>query len=245
MKMTKWKVFLGALVLGAVTGCAAPERASTDTVQRIKRVAVVSTAAGVFGREFVGFTAFGNENLVRPVPEWGLNRIYEEQLTAILRTTHRMTVVDAQIEPTTFAKVDRTWPDKWPDWGAIDNVVRKTCADQKLDGLFVLAKVGDWGLSVYAARRESIATLRLMAQLALLDCATGRPIAARLVQNGSLEPKMVNDRVSPPSMALPKEWPRYGEWTPENYDQARGELVRLPQQAWGDTLTYMLKAPSK
>jgi hypothetical protein len=245
MAMTKWKVLLGALVLGVVTGCASPERASTDTVQRIKRVAVVSTAAGVFGREFVGFTAFGNEMHVKPVPEWRLDRIYEEQLTAILRTTHRMTVVDAQIEPATFAKVDRTWPDKWPDWGAIDNVVRKTCADQKLDGLFVLAKVGDWGLSVYAARRGSIATLRLMAQLALLDCATGRPIAARLVQNGTSDSKLIYDRVSPPSMTLPEEWPRYGEWTPENYDQARGELVRLPQQAWGDTLTYMLKAPGK
>lgn len=240
----RWKAQLGALALTLVAGCASPERASSDATSRIQRVAVVSTAAGVIGREFIGVTVFGNERNERPVPEWGLDRIYEEQITAVLRTTYRMTVVDSKVEPTAFSKVDRTWPNKYPDWGAIENVVRKTCADNKLDGLFVLAKVGDWGLSVHADRRPGTnAGLSLHAQLALLDCASGQPIAARWVQNGTADQKLLGNLIRPPTMVLPEEWPRYGEWAPEIYEQARSELVRLPQGAWGDTLSYMLNAP--
>jgi len=245
--MTELKVLLGTLVLSLFAGCATTERAPADVAQRVKRVAVVSTAAGVFGRQYIGHTAFGNERHVKPIPEWRLDRIYEEQITKVLRNTYGMTVVDADIDPKTFAKVDRTWPDRWPDWGAIDDVARKTCTDHKLDGLFVLAKVGDWGPSVYAVGHPQGkgANLALWAQLALIDCATGKPMAARLVQNGVKDPGVLANSLYPPTMTLPEGWPWYGEWQPEVYDQARIELIRLPQQAWIDTLTYMLKSPAK
>lgn len=111
--------------------------------------------------------------------------------------------------------------------------------------MFVLAKVGDWGVSVSASNHPQSrhGVLHITAQLALLDCRTGRPLAARLLQNGALEAKVLYNKVSPPLMRLPDNWPRYGEWTPEIYEQVRAELVRLPQRAWGDTLDFMLKSP--
>lgn len=245
--MMKWKLLLAAVMLGLGAGCASPERAAADSVQRIKRVAVVSLAGDVFGRTYVGHTVFGNERHVKPVPEWGLNRIYEAQMSEVLRTKHGLTVVDAKLEPAAFAKVDRTFPDRWPNWDAIDDVTRKTCAEHQLDGLFVLAKVGDWGVMVSTSNQpqRSCGHLMISAQLALLDCKTGRPMAARLLQNGALEAKVIYNKVSPPMLRLPENWPRYGEWAPEIYEEARAELVRLPQRAWADTLDYMLKPSAR
>jgi hypothetical protein len=245
--MKKWSGLLAGVMVVLGGGCASPERAPADSVQRLNRVAVVSTAAGVFARTYTGVTVFGNERHVRPVPEWGLNRLYEAQMTEVLRTRHGLTVVDAKLDPAPFAKVDRSYPDKWPGWGGIEDLTRKTCADHQLDGLFVLAKVGDWGLQVSASNHPQSrhGYLGISAQLALLDCRTGRPLAARLLQNGALEAKVLYNRVSPPIMALPETWPRYGDWTPELYEQARVELVRLPQRAWGDTLDYMLKSAAR
>lgn len=243
--MTMWKVLLGAVMLVVGAGCASPERAPADSIQRVKRVAVVSTVGNVFGRTYIGHTAFGNEQHVKPIPEWGLNRIYEAQMSEVLRTRYRLTVVDTGLDPAPFSKVDRSYPDKWPGWGAIEELTRKTCADQQLDALFVLAKVGDWGIHVSASNhpQQRHGHLMISAQLAMLDCKSGRPLAARLLQNGALESKVLYNRVSPPMMALPEAWPRYGDWTPEIYEKARAELVRLPQRAWTDTLDFMLKSP--
>lgn len=243
--MMKWRVLLSAVMLGLGAGCASPERAPADGLQGGKRVAVVSTVGDVFGRSYIGHTVFGNERHEKPVAEWGLDRIYESQMSEVLRSKHGLTVVDARLEPATFAKANRRG--KWPNWDALEDVTRRTCAEHQLDGLFVLAKVGEWGASVSASNhpQRRHGHLHISAQLALLDCKTGRPLAARLLQNGALEAKVLYNKVSPPLMRLPESWPRYGEWTPENYEQARVELVRLPQRAWGDTLEYMLKPPVK
>jgi hypothetical protein len=244
MNSMKWKLLFSAVVVGLGAGCASPERAPADSIQRIKRVAVVSTVGDVFGRTYIGHTAFGNERHVKPVPEWGLNRIYEAQMSEVLRARHGLMVVDAKLEPAAFSKVDRSYPDKWPNWSAIDDLTRKTCSEHQVDALFVLAKVGDWGVLVSASNHPQRRHGHLMvsAQLAMLDCKTGRPLAARLLQNGALEAKVLYNRVSPPMMPLPEAWPRYGDWTPEVYEKARAELIRLPQRAWADTLDYMMKS---
>lgn len=247
MNMAIWKLLLSVMAVGLAAGCASPERVSADAIERVKRVAVVSSAAEVFGRTYMGHTAFGNERHSKPVAEWGLDRIYEAQLTEVLRARHRLTVVDARLERTAFSKVDRSYPDRWPNWSAIEGLTRETCAAHQLDALFVLAKVGDWGVFVSASNHPQRRHGHLMvsAQLAMLDCKTGRPLAARLLQYGALEAKVLYNKVSPPMMPLPEAWPRYGDWTPEIYEKARVELVRLPQQAWADTLDYMLKSPAK
>ena len=231
-------LFLASLLLSACE--TAPKSLKPEVAQRIKRVAVVSTVGDVFTRTYIGVTVFGNEREERKVPEWRLNRIYEEQMAAELRKLAGMTVVDAAYPAASFAPVNGEGD---PDWKVITKAVKAHCAENALDGVFVLAKgYRSHGVAVFASRHPQRrgAGLSLSANLALLDCATGFPLALRRPFIGVNE----NGYPLPPSMALPESWPWYGKWEPQIYDEAGAALVKLGASAWGPTLTAMM-TPTK
>lgn len=218
----------------------APKSIKPDVAQRVKRVAVVSTVGDVFTRTYIGITVFGNEHEVRKVPEWRIDRTYEEQLAVELRRRPGMTVVDAAYPAAAFALVNGEGD---PEWKAIAAAVKTHCAANALDGVFVLAKgYRSHGVAVFASRHPQRhgAGISLSANLALLDCATAAPLAVRRPFTGINE----NNYPLPPSMPLPESWPWYGKWEPQIYDEAGAALVKLGASAWGPTLTAMM-TPTK
>jgi hypothetical protein len=224
----KWLLLsLGLLVAGCSS---APKVAAPEVVQRLQKVAVVSTVGDVFVRTYTGMTAFGNEVNERRVPDWALDAAYEQQLGRTLATLPRVTVVKAPHDAAAFALVNSVWGGL-PQWDLLADAVRQHCAAHKLDGVLVLAKSGRRGVGVTAQRNPQVrgAYLSVTAQLGLYDCRSGQLVAARALEEG-VGPGTV------PSMATPDDWPWYGPWEAEVYDKARVELLRLPQKAWRDTV---------
>ncbi len=227
--------FLLLLLVGCST---VPDTLAPEAGRQIKKVAVVSTIGDVFIRSYIGVTVFGNEIHRREVADWGLDGQYQAQIAAELRKASVMVVVDATAPQGAFSKVNQG---SFPEWRAIQAPIQSLCTANALDGVFVVAKRGDRGIGIYASRHPQYrgASLLITAQLALFDCRTGLPVVERPVAKG-LPQGMFNNKLNVPGMSLPEGWPWYGEWTPKVYDDARAELVRLPADAWADTVKFML-----
>lgn len=236
MKFSFEKWLLSSLFV-FVAGCSSvPEHAPQELVQRIRKVAVVSTVGDVFVRTYVGATAFGNEVNERRVADWGLDAAYEQQLGEALARLVGVTAVTAPYDAAAFAAVNPVGGGL-PQWHLLAGAVRQHCSAHGLDGVMVLAKSGRRGVGV-SARRGAPGRgshLSLTAQLGLYDCRTGQLAAARPLEE-RLPPGRSGTAGRLPSMATPDEWPWYGPWEAEVYQKARAELLRLPQKAWGDTV---------
>lgn len=235
------KVFSATMLALLLSACAsAPEIAPPDVVRKIKRVAVVSTVGSELTRTYIGATVFGNEKHVRQVPEWGLDRTYEGQISAELKQRGYV-VVEAAYPAGEFAKVNQRGRAE-ADWEAIGPVVKSYCDANRLDGVFVMAKWGPEGIGVYAQRapRNWFATLYLRSQIGLFDCGSARVVAARQVANPALKPKNMLAARPMPGKALPDGWPWYGQWEPQIYAQARPVFAELPVPLWGPLLADML-----
>jgi hypothetical protein len=223
------------------SGCeTAPKSINPEVVQRIKRVAVVSTVGDIFTRAYIGVTVFGNEREERKVPEWRLDRTYEEQLATELRKLPNMTVIDAPYPAGAFSPVNGKGP---PEWKSITAVVKAHCAANVLDGVFVITKgYGSFGMLALASRggERRGAYLTLNASLALIDCASLAPVVERSPFTG------INEKGHPLStrMAYPESWPWSGKWEPSVYDEARTALVKFGASAWGPTVAAMM-TPTK
>lgn len=232
-----WKALLAALAAGLLAGCATTdtERAPAETVQRLKRVAVVSNVADVIKRDYIGITVFGNERHAHPIGEWRLDQAYEAQIADLLRQAD-LTVADARLDAAAFGGK--------PDAPAMLEPVRKACAAHGLDGLFLLTKSGTKGIVVVADGRSRVqdrqlSSLHLLATLVLFDCATAQPAAIRDVRMGR------RGGGREPYRYLPDRWPLSGEWKPEVLEEVRAELIKLPAQPFEDTVTYILKGPDR
>jgi hypothetical protein len=236
MKFSFEKWLLLSLVV-FVAGCGSvPDVAPPELVQRMRKVAVVSTVGDVFVRTYVGATAFGNEVSERRVPDWGLDAAYERQLGEALARLGGVTVVKAPHDAAAFAAVNPVGGGL-PQWALLASTTRQHCSAHGLDGVVVLAKWGRHGVGV-AARRGGPGRgshLSLTAQLGLYDCRTGQLAAARPLEE-RLPPGRSGTAGQVPRMPTPDEWPWYGPWEAEVYEKARAELLRLPQKAWGDTV---------
>ncbi len=228
------------LLLGACAS--APEVAQPAAVQHIKRVAVVSTVGAALTRTYIGATVFGNEKHVREVPEWQLDRAYEEQIAAQLKRKG-YTVVDAAYPAQEFARVNQGGRAE-ADWGAIAPALTAYCSANKLDAVVVMAKWGPEGIGVYAQRapRNWFALLFLRAQLGVLDCGSAKVVAARPVADPAKKPKNALASRPMPAMPLPEGWPWYGQWEAQTYEQARVALLQLPAPVWAPLLDDMLPA---
>lgn len=240
MKLPRgWTAVLGGIVLALLAGCAGTQHAPAETMQRLKRVAVVSNVADVITRDYIGITVFGNEHHVHPIGDWRLDQAYEAQIGDVLRQSG-LTVVDTRLDAAAFVgKLDAP---------AMPDAVRQACAANGLDGLFLLTKSGDKtkGIRVFADGRSRVqgpqlSTLYLLATLVLFDCASAQQaVAVREVTMGG---RRGGGRE--PYRYLPDHWPMYGEWKPEVMTEVRAELVKLPAQPFEDTVTYILKGPDR
>src|SRR5262245_18596598 len=108
---------LTAVELAGVTGCAwTPETAPATALQRLHRVAVVSTIGDTVLRTYVGVTVYNNERRLEKVGAWGLDEVYENQVAAVLRENHGLTVAQVPRDRAAFSPVNTG---QKPDWAAV------------------------------------------------------------------------------------------------------------------------------
>lgn len=254
-----------ALAAAAIAGCATqPTPLGTELASKLKRVSVVSMVARSFTRQYTGLTVFGNEAEEMDISDWKIDEQYEEQIGQALESRFGMTVVRAPYSSAEFSRVNDLngpWdaPAFWgPNWAAIESATKRYCADNSLDAVLVMAKskTGDFlaqtnqsfgGAGIYARGPvHKVAVMHLISKMALLDCATGKPLAIRplakkqsgfpseIVQSQPLSFRDSNESRIP-----------IGQWAPEYRQRIRSELAKLPREAIAETLKSILPGNGK
>jgi hypothetical protein len=251
---------LSILLALMMVGCAtAPVPIAHEAASRIHRIAVVSSTANVFTRQYTGLTVFGNEKEEIDISDWKIDQQYEEQLAAELGKLPGLTVVKAPYSQAEFFHVNDLngpWdaPAFWgPNWGAIEVATRNYCSANTLDAILVVAKAktGDFlggsnqffgGAGIYVRGPGSrMSVMHLISKIALLDCTTAKPLVVRTVAINQ------NDRPgaivrSAPLLSLPEEISRspISQWSDVQKQRIQAGLTALPIRAWTITLRTML-----
>lgn len=209
-----------ALVLVA---CAAvPEVAPPGTAARVKRVAPVSVLGNVFARQVVGLTAFGNEYEEMPIGGWGVDSEYEAQLAAAAERTLGATAVRAPYNAADFAVIA-----DGDAWSRIEAPARALCAANSLDALFVVTRSRAARRALGSYTRGTTSTLMFDAQIALVDCTSGKPIVLR--------------RLAVPTAPLARDVAvlPLAKWATEMVDKVGNDVKSMPRDFWAPTLAAM------
>ena len=185
------------LVVVLLSACATPAPVSKGEVAGIRRVGVVSVAANVFTRQYVGLTVFGNEHEDKDVLAWGLDKEYAEQVGKAAASLLGATYVSAPYSYGEFSKVNDLngpWdaPAFWgPNWTKIEEVAKSHCGANHLDALLVVAKQkqtesgsNQFVYPMGIQSRLTWAKVVLSTRLGLIDCAAGKLRNSRLVNFG-------------------------------------------------------------
>lgn len=249
-----------ALSLLFLAGCATQQtRISDDVASKINRVAVISMTAKTFTRQYTGLTVFGNEKEEIDISDWKIDAQYEEQIREQLKKGYGFDAVAAPYSEADFSHVNDLngpWdaPAFWgPNWDAIEAATKSYCASNSLDAVFVLArtKTSDiiagtnqffGGAGIYSrGPMGKTAVLHLISKMALLDCATAKPLAVRHLANKQDGLRGTITRSSPLSPVNFEESRHpMQQWSTEHKQRIRSALLDLPRSAMVETLRSML-----
>jgi hypothetical protein len=255
VRITRVHAAVGVLFAALASGCATPPPSplSADAASHLHRIAVVSSVAQVFARHYTGLTMFGNEHEEIDISDWHVDAEYEAQLATELEKFPGITPVRVSANASDF-QIDYTSRSRWE---AIAPAAKALCTSQALDGVLVLGRSSTWdflagtnqsmrGAGFYVrGPGEGVAVLHVMAEMGLLDCKSGEPLALReLSRTQSGSPGVITQNV--PYMRVSTEMARepVAEWTEEHKQQIRADLITLPANAWGPTLRSIFPAGS-
>lgn len=258
------KAIVTASCVLSLFGCATQQiPIANDVASKINRVAVVSMTAKSFSRQYTGLTVFGNEKEETDISDWKIDAQYEAQVADRLKQDYRLDVVTAPYSEPEFLHVNDLngpWdaPAFWgPNWEAIETATKNYCTSNSLDAVIVLAKAktGDFisgtnqffgGAGIYSrGPMGKTAVVHLISKMALLDCATAKPLAIRHLaskQNG-LPGEILR---SSPTLPLSFEESRIPmrQWSPEQKRRVESSLLSLPRTAIAETLKSMFPTRS-
>ncbi|MBI3480534.1 MAG: hypothetical protein HY016_09305 [Nitrosomonadales bacterium] len=193
--MKNMACFFAVLCSLVLVGCATlPPTIDADVLTRIKRFSTVSMVADTVSREYVGYTAFGNEFEEMDISQWDIDKLYATQLASAVQAVFGATYVPDQHSLAVFKQVNDLngpWdaPAYWgPNWSKIEVAAKTYCRENSLDALFVVAKrksLDVFGgtnqrleaLATYAYR--DISVIYLSAEVALIDCVSGKALVVR------------------------------------------------------------------
>lgn len=270
-----------AFAMLLVGGCAtSPATVPADVAVRLRKIGVISLTGQVFTRQYTGFTVFGNEQEEKDISSWQVDDRYQEQLAAALQAQGREAVTAPYSLPDFRRVYDLNGP--WdapafrgPNWGAIAGATRAHCTSHQLDAvlLVIRSQVGDpgknqsfGGAGIYmraGGGGNQLAILHLVSQVALLDCATAKPIIVRPLVRSSRDTSpglppppspfllvmaAAERAIAPgrglsslPARQLPAELAKQplGQWTEEVQRKMQADLIALPGEAWGEVLQGM------
>jgi hypothetical protein len=210
---------------------------------------VISVVGDTFSRRYLGLLVFGNESDDRDVTSWKLDRIYEEQLGNSATTIFGATYVSGPYSRESFATINdvRGQLVGGSDWSKIEQPAKDYCRANGLDALLVVAKGHSTPLGTRAEpqsmgihARLTWAVLYVSAQVAMIDCATGRPRKIVL-----LTPNEGDFSGSYVATSLPREMGAVPvtAWDGKQEAEMKESMVKLPAPAWTITLKRMMQLP--
>jgi len=236
--------------------CATPNAPITSEVsQRIQRLAVISVTAQVFTRKYTGMTVFGNEREELDISGWQIDAEYEEQIAAELMRIRGSRPIKAPYQVADFLPVNKisgiylSSMYDGANWESTEGSTKAYCAKHNLDGVLLVAStsVPDFltgsnqflsGAGFYVrGPMRGVSVMHLMSKLALLDCATGKPLAVRTLSHNP-QSGYRGGMFAAPYRNVPENISRMpiSTWTPEIKQKIRVDLIQLPAQSWGPTL---------
>lgn len=252
-----------AAVSLAAAGCARPLTQQPPLKQeafaKIKRVAVVSVLAKTFTQQYVGMTVFGNESEDINIASWKIDEQYEKQFSQELQRRYRFNIIHGAYAASGFEPANEmltSWSsggNPGPNWAAAEPAVRKYCKAATLDAILLVAKdkTTDFlgrtnqevtGVGIYTRGTPflKIAAMHVVAKIALIDCATAKPLAVRTLavsEEGAqnLRPNTL------PVLNLDYEEARtpLSDWSYKRKQKLKADLATLPSKAIVETLKTM------
>lgn len=221
-------------------GCAGPSLKAIpqETTSHLKRIAVISMAAREFDKADFGTLIDYRE--WKDISEWGIDTIIEQQIASEVQNILGIAVANAPYSIPDFSHVndapgffEGTKP-FWLNWRAIKDATINYCSANSLDALLVVSRDGAiltrmiesfGGAGFYV--KGKISQMHFVADLALLDCKTGEPIAQRYIDAPRLD---LSEEIS--SLSLTK-------WSEQQSQQIKSDLISLPRLSWGYALRSM------
>jgi hypothetical protein len=232
-------VVTAMLTLG-LTACAT-HTLDPEAAARVKRLGVISMAALEFDQVYVAVVVFGNQTQTRDIASWGVDRAYEDQIAAAAESATKATVVRAPYLIQDFAHVNDLnglvdYPLFWdPNWDKVRSAAQTYCGANQLDAILFATRqrstdfIGGSnqrvdGAGMYA--RTNVAKLYLVTRLTLFDCASGQPL---LLRQASRTQDIPRELATKPM----------AQWTAQDEERLRQDLIALPAGAWADMLRDM------
>lgn len=244
----------------SLIGCATEQvRVKGEVAEKINRVAVVSMTAKSFSRQYTGMTVFNNEKEEIDISDWKIDAKYEELFRNQLKSDFGMTPVVAPYSEQEFSRVNDLngpWdaPAYWgPNFDAIATATKNFCESHSLDAVVVIAKAKTMdflagtnqyfgGAGIYSRGPiMKVANMHLISKVALMDCATAKPLAVRPLS--SKQYGLQSDILrSSPLFALNFEDSMIPiqQWSPEQKQRIQTDLSNIPSSAISETLRNML-----
>lgn len=260
---TTSKALVSICLTGSLIGCAtSPPPIKTEVATKINRVAVVSMTAKSFSRQYTGLTVFGNEKEEVDISDWKIDAKYEEYIRSQLKNNSELDVVAAPYAEEEFSRINdpkSAWQalkSNEPNFEAIESATKNYCTNNSLDAVFVVAKARSedfiagtnqffGGAGIYSRGPiDKSANLHLISKVALIDCATAKPIAIRPLT--SKQSGMYGDIIrSSPLLSINFEESLIPmqQWSPDQKQRIQSDLSNLPNLALSETLKSIL--PSK
>lgn len=188
-------LFVVAL-LAFITGCAtSTQRISPAVAAQFKTIAVVSTVAQQFNRQYTGATAFGNETEKINIANWNVDDEFEQQIVEAMNGLGPIKAVRLpDVRQQLLGINDPNGP--WhapaftnPKWSAVEGKLRELAVKHKVDGfVFVTRRMStDFlagtnqlfsGSGFYArgfGSSTSVSVMHVIAWVSIAD-ANGKPV---------------------------------------------------------------------
>jgi hypothetical protein len=237
-----------------VSGCAswrAPSAIPKTT--QIKKAAVVSVAAGTFKRAYAGLTVFNNQAETISIADWQVDQSLEASARKVLGSVGIQTV-EATDRPASLAQLDGNGKHGGPkDWAANEMPLQQYCRQLGVDALLIIsgASRSDFmtgsnqfidGTGIFArGGMVAAAALHLVADVSVVDCSTGKPLAKHLLSYATTTNYLSEDPSIPMvRMDMDEAKTPIKDWTPEQKSKYQSQLKTLPEEAMRVTVLGLL-----
>ena len=240
---------LTALVIAVCSGCAStPNTAAPELLAGYKRIGVVSITAQTFSRVYAGLLSGEREQI--DSSSWDVDSAYERQIATELSALGGFEVVAGTYSRPEFSRL--VYQDDGFNWDALETPIKDYCARNQANA--VLAAVKAYGQDFMSNSHQRLGGagffasgtnfhvrgrgyLHLITIVALVDCQTAKPVAARglaLLRDG-LPGQILR---TSPVMSVPVEIARapLKDLTEAQIAMTKSNLVELPKKSWEPTL---------
>jgi hypothetical protein len=244
--VTTLAIVLIAAVCAGCTSIPINTTAPPEALARYKRIGVVSITTQTFSRVYEGLLSVEREQI--DSSSWDIDSKYEQQIATELSSMGGFEAVRGTYSRSEFFRLG--YDKSGLNWDALEGPSRNYCGETKVDAILVALAgySGDFMAGTHQRisgagfisrfHAQNLSYLHLITIVALVDCQSAKPVAARGL--ASLRDGMPFQILrASPVMAAPKEVARAPllQLTDQQIAAIKNNLVDLPRKSWAPTLS--------